>query len=160
MHVEAGPDAIWCGAAAEWAAHQNATSRPACAVITVPVAHDDTRSLVARSAAHVSDSFHLLWLAKIRHPLRWSLGGDEAKCHRHNCSRHPWFLFSPSPNWHLPTDEQGLRQVHACAVAREDGAGVGTCAAAPSESAVGRPLTQPRLPCDGMTSLYWSTHEY
>ena len=160
MGVEAGPDAVWCGAAEEWAASHNDTrGRPACAVLTVPIAHDDTRSLASKGARHVEGGFALLHAANIRAPLRDSLG-DQPICYRQNCSRHRWFRYQPAPNWVLPNDEDGLRQVQACAVGREQAAQCGT-----------RPITSMReehnLPgagaspqCDGLHRLYWRSHEY
>lgn len=143
--------------------------RTACAVLTVPIAHDDTRSLAARHPKHVSNGFHLLWLAGIRQPWTWAMG-EHPRCYRHNCSRHRWFRFTPSPNWHLPTDEAGLRQVLACARTREEG----QCPRRAPPGAGDAPLTPlPRwggqrarddvssdVECDGMHKLYWSTHEY
>ena len=56
---EAGPDAVWCGAAAEWWALRRDTAafRPGCAVVPVPIWHDDTRSLDAGSALHFNNGF-------------------------------------------------------------------------------------------------------
>ena len=147
---EAGPDAVWCGAAKEWAGMQNATMpREACAVLTVPIAHANTKSLKAKNMLHVEGGFALLQAARIRRHLRDSLG-DPPMCYRHNCSRHRWFRYQPAPNWQLPIDEEGLEQVKACAVMREDGA-VGQCRSSASAVAPG---------CDGLFSLYWRSHEY
>lgn len=185
LEVETGPDAIWCGAAAEWAAEQSRgvsrgtaagvqLVREACALLTVPIGHDDTRSLVARTASHVEAGFVLLFRARIRRPLRDSLG-ETPRCYRHNCSMHRWFRYSPSPNWALPTDETGLRQIHACVVRRELGGGQchrGRHAHGEEEVTTSTMRLELRhelraqeaarraSSCDGMHQLYWSTHEY
>ena len=136
-------------------------SRVACAVITVPIGHDDTRSLVARSANHVEAGFVVLSAAHIRRNLRDSLGGAAARCHRENCSRHRWFRYTPSPNWKLPTDEAGLRDVHACTARRVHGGGL-QCRRGSQNREPPQVLREAarQTRCDGMHRLYWSTHEY
>jgi hypothetical protein len=106
---------------------------------------------------HVESSFVLLTRAGLRAPLRASLG-DPPECYRQACVRHRWFGYQPSPNWKLPTDEAGLRDVLACAVTREQTA-EGVCA---RDERGGRAQTRAAdaAECDGMTRLYWRTHEY
>ena len=168
MGVEAGPDAIWCGAAAEWAAMQqqsDASRRPRqpCAVLTVPITHDDTRSLMAKTSSHVESSFALLYHARIRRHLRWSLG-ENPKCYRHACAMHRWFLYQPSPNWRLPEDEEGLKEVAACVVSHETSNE--QCRAMhdrpwlPGHDAALAPSLTPTRHCDGLFKLYWRSHEY
>ncbi|KAL3906094.1 MAG: hypothetical protein SGPRY_010679, partial [Prymnesium sp.] len=64
-HAAAGPDAIWCGAAAEWATQTNSARTP-CAVVTVPIGHDDTQTISARSQNYFRSIFSVLSGAKIR----------------------------------------------------------------------------------------------
>ena len=163
FRVDSGPDAIWCGAAAEWAAARN-TDRPACAVLTEPIGHDDgvaqdksphsMRSYADKNKmrGHVDASFNLLDQAGIRMPLRWALG---RQCVRHNCSRHRWFLFSPQPGWKLPRDEAGLRQVHACSVLKERRE---LCRTGGPFLPEGERPRRRRVECDGMLGLYWREH--
>ena len=167
MAVDAGPDGIWCGAAAEWASKRN-LSRPACAVLTVPIYHLDTRSLLgSRSRGHVEATFALLAAAKIRRKLRDSLG-DRPLCYRQNCSRHRWFNYQPAPNWKLPDDEEGLRQIRACTVRLEGAAQCHNVNSVHGQRSItdtvarrlGSVAAPDATPCDGMRKLYWSMHEY
>ena len=68
LKAEAGPDAVWCGAAAEWAAAHR-SERVACAVITTEIGHDDQRSLGARTSSHFLRGFGVLDWAKVRRRL-------------------------------------------------------------------------------------------
>ena len=69
--VETGPDAIWCGAAEDWAtAHPAHRRRTACAIFPVPIGHDNTLSLASKNDAHYLAGWRLLHEAGIRRCAR------------------------------------------------------------------------------------------
>lgn len=168
---EAGPDAVWCGAAAEWWSASKGGSvgfRPACAVVPVPIRHDDTRSLAAGNAQHFIKGFKVLREAQIR---------SSPACDRPSCrfSPHRWTRYQPVPDWPLPTDVAGMEQVRACAATRMHRA---VCSSLPRDRAGGgvrfsassfaRADTSGQLPsspgpaahlhsvkCDELFGLYW-----
>ena len=208
--TEAGPDAVWCGAAAEWAAsgreqrvHTAAhlrvarpgflhfsdlselgrerhrqqladedtdTFRPACAVVPVPIPHDDERSLAANNVRHFHNSFKALRDAGIRDTLM--------KCqargrHGRECMRHNWTRYLPVPEWPLPTDVEGMKLVRACATTRmsrakcsslpRDQKGGGVRFSANSEERDGSHHSAHRsgnVECDELTSLYWRDNSF
>jgi hypothetical protein len=125
LKAETGPDAIWCGAAAEWIVSLQQSQRVACAVIAVQIGHDDQRSLDGRRASHFARGFGVLDVARVRSSL-WRMqqplivNNKTVGCRRTACTRHRWFLYQPVPGWTIPDDEWGLRQVRACTLTKED----------------------------------------
>ena len=153
-----GPCASLCGFLEARGLHGRGLWNSLCACDAMPCPNGEMPPGGADDTSF-EGGFALLHAANIRAPLRDSLG-DQPICYRQNCSRHRWFRYQPAPNWVLPNDEDGLRQVQACAVGREQAAQCGT-----------RPITSMReehnLPgagaspqCDGLHRLYWRSHEY
>ena len=174
---EAGPDAVWCGAAAEWwSASRGGTAifRPACAVIPVPIWHDDTRSLAALSTQHFHLGFKVLREAQIRKTRQGGCWQGRA------CMTHRWTRYQPIPGWPLPTDVAGVEQVRACAATHMHRA---VCSSLPrdrtgggvrfsSSSSVradtsGQLLSSPgpatplhSVKCDELSGLYWRSNSF
>ena len=172
---EAGPDAVWCGAAAEWWALRRDTAafRPGCAVVPVPIWHDDTRSLDAGSALHFNNGFKVLRDAEIRYQPRRG-------CQGRACMVHNWTRYQPVPNWPLPTDVAGMEQVRACATTRmhhavcsslprdRTGGGVRFSASVSARAETSGQLASSPGPathlhsikCDELTGLYWRRNSF
>ena len=162
---EAGPDAVWCGAAAEWwSASRGDTAgfRPACAVVPVPIRHDDTRSLAAGTTQHFVKGFKVLRDAQIRKTRQGGCSQGRA------CMIHRWTRYQPVPSWPLPTDVAGMEQVRACAATRmhravcsslpRDRTGGGVRFSASSSSPEATHL--PSVKCDELSGLYWRSNSF
>ena len=107
--VEWGLDGVWCSAAAAWALAAN-VSRTACAVIAVPIDHDNSRSMAAGTGRHSHHGYRLLTKAGLRHSTIFCKSGE-------GCLAHPWFRFQPAPAWKAPRTPIEEEQVRLCAVA-------------------------------------------
>ena len=165
-------DEIWCGAAHEWASRHRrpSSARVPCAVITVAIVHNDARTQghamkKGRGGASVVAGYRLLWKAN----LTWhrSLMGmrcyGKVCCFGRNCTNSPWWRYTPTPRWALPTQERHVRMVRSCVVTQL------TCPASqegrrrhsfrdsetgsPNETALGLPG------CGGLTDLWWDQHK-
>lgn len=145
LGVEWGIDSIWCAAAAEWA-----PQRTPCAVLTVPLDHDNTRSMDAKGGRHAIHGFRLLAHAGLRSRLQLGCKG--------NCSTHPWYRMQPTPAWKLPKTARDIEDVAACAVTEGDteegdcGAGRGGTKAATTT----KPAANSR--CDELVRLCGASH--
>lgn len=116
-HVSWGTDALWCGAAIEYARQVRPSSRAACAVVTVPIDHDNTKSIGARGSEYISNGFRLLERAGITSPR--CVGGGRLPTPSCAPRVHPWW--SPFANQvcasRQPTHGIGLAHVMRCASA-------------------------------------------
>ena len=128
-HVSWGTDAIWCGAAMEYRRRVQPTPRAACAVVTVPVNHANTRSLGARDGEYIGNGMKLLeesgiatqgCLAKTTLPM-----GCKEQSHRW------WSPFAVQVcRAARPFSQSGLQHVARCASTQlVDGCATGTAAA-------------------------------
>jgi hypothetical protein len=157
LNSDFGADEIWCGAADEWVALHSPRTRVSCAVLTVPVVHDDTRTQQYKTGAMYKAGFRVLWKSGLMWP-RSCIGKNcyaRECCTGRNCTTHSWWRYTPSPGWTLPTSEEYVTRVRACAV---------TKLACPSRS-----LLQPQLEggaragdgmfgCGNLTDLWWDEH--
>ena len=129
LNSDFGADEVWCGAAEEWVealrrdTRGGATAvRPSCAIITVPVVHDDSHT-----QRQAGQSMHDRYRAGARLLFKAGLFSNRAFvgrgcwyqqcCFGRNCSSHPWWRYVPKPRWELPTSRTALESVRSCAVA-------------------------------------------
>jgi hypothetical protein len=163
-HVSWGTDAIWCGAAKEFAAMHHLTRDP-CAVITVPIDHMNTKSIGSKGGSYLVHGFRLLERAKIvnfRHhactvddPFRKTGWGCPDRK-----SIHPWFnpfMYHVCEHRTRPNTPSDMLLVQRCASSRlrdscdVDGGGRGDAATIRIH---GYNDTDRRETCRELTPLY------
>ena len=163
-----GADEIWCGAAEEWVAQQQMVlhrnrwgTRVTCAVVTVPIVHNDARTQQYVRSASAKSGFRVLWKSGLTWPR--SLMGNKCYnrvcCIGRNCSSHSWWRYTPWPGWRLPSSEEYIQRMRACVVMD---------LACPTHHR--RPKALSVLPgtavrtadkltgCGGLTDLWWDEH--
>ena len=146
-HVSWGTDAIWCGAAKDYATQHNLTREP-CAIVTVPIDHVNTKSIGSKGAAYQTKGFRLLERAGIvqfRH--HHCAPNEPPPKHGHGCpgKPHPWATFNLATKMcesKPPTLPSELVHVRRCAALDYD--------ACDATTSVGRPDDS----CRGMLPLY------
>lgn len=162
INSDFGADEIWCGAADEWVrllGTPRSPRRVPCAVVTLPVVHEDSRTQGASlGPERIRLGHRLLWKAG----LRWNnaMVGKECMskvcCRGRNCSEHSWWRYTPWPGWKLPTTVELIHKVRACVATRL------ACPSYPRPhrrtlAGEARPAAAPDLipGCGGLTDLWW-----
>eukprot|EP00322_Chrysochromulina_rotalis_P024438 CAMPEP_0115851372 /NCGR_PEP_ID=MMETSP0287-20121206/12448_1 /TAXON_ID=412157 /ORGANISM="Chrysochromulina rotalis, Strain UIO044" /LENGTH=371 /DNA_ID=CAMNT_0003305403 /DNA_START=17 /DNA_END=1132 /DNA_ORIENTATION=+ len=151
-HVSWGTDALWCGAALEYRANVHPSSRAACAVVTVPIGHDNTKSIGARGGEYINNGFRLLEDAGITH--RACLAGGRVPSEKCAARVHKWW--SPFANQvcaaKRPSHTEQMSRVLRCASTSL------SCASAhsPATDSESGGTTAPAAPdhCDELQPLY------
>lgn len=149
-HVSWGTDAIWCGAAKEYATQHNLTREP-CAIVTVPMDHINTKSIGSKGKGYLMNGYRLLEKAGIvefRHhhcapndPFRTKGFGCPGK-------PHPWATFNLGMEMCYskpPTQPSALAHVRRCAAFDLGGCDAAANGVSPSDDG-----------CRGLLPLYGS----
>ena len=176
-----GADEVWCGAAAEWldvsrpavnkwggSSHrtrdrlvlekaegsrpQTPERRVPCAVVTLPIVHDDTRTQGNSNAAQarIMDGFKTLHHAGLRWPQSLINMG---KCRGRNCTPHRWWRYAPTPRWPLPVSEASIEKIRAC-VTTKLACGLHQSFPPPSGIMDGSGST-----CEGLADVWWDEND-
>jgi len=124
-HVSWGTDALWCGAAMEYNRLVRPSARAACAVVTVPIDHDNTKSIGARGGEYIKHGFRLLEHAGIT--SKRCLGGSRVPSA--SCAAHVHKWWSPFANQVCaqlrPSSPAAMAIVQRCASIRLEGCASG-----------------------------------
>ena len=127
--VSWGTDAIWCGAAKEYASERNLT-RDACAVVVVPIDHADTKSISSKGGSYIMHGFKLLEAAGIARFRKHACAEGTAPTSGPGCLdiSHRWlstFAYRACDAKTRPTSPSDLVHVQRCAALSLEGCSAG-----------------------------------